>query len=83
MSEPTAMTAAPDSDRSHDPGSGAASPWVHVAEMRDLARRKRKQVDVAGCPIALFLVDDEVSENRPLRLAVEGGESTGEVVLDI
>ena len=34
--------------------------WVHVAEMKDLARRKRKQVSVGGCPIALFLVDDEV-----------------------
>lgn len=33
--------------------------------------------------LLIFLVDDEVSENRPLRLAVEGGESTGEVVLDI
>jgi nitrite reductase/ring-hydroxylating ferredoxin subunit len=34
--------------------------WVHVAELKDVARRKRKQVEVAGCPIALFLVDDEV-----------------------
>jgi nitrite reductase/ring-hydroxylating ferredoxin subunit len=34
--------------------------WVHVAEMKDLARRKRKQVDVGGRPIALVLVDDEV-----------------------
>jgi nitrite reductase/ring-hydroxylating ferredoxin subunit len=39
------------------PSSGA---WVHVAEMKDLTRRKRKQVTVGGCPIALFLVDDEV-----------------------
>ena len=37
----------------------------------------------AAAPLRIFLVDDEVSENRPLRLAVEGGESTGEVVLDI
>jgi nitrite reductase (NADH) small subunit len=28
--------------------------------MKELARRKRKQVSVAGCPIALFLVDGEV-----------------------
>ena len=34
--------------------------WVHVAELKDVARRKRKQVEVRGCPIALFLVDDEV-----------------------
>jgi len=34
--------------------------WVHVAELKELARRKRKQVDAGGCPIALFLVDDEV-----------------------
>ncbi|MGY1642274.1 Rieske (2Fe-2S) protein [Geodermatophilus sp. SYSU D00703] len=38
----------------------ASDRWVHVAEMKDLARRKRKQVSVGGCPIALFLVDDEV-----------------------
>jgi nitrite reductase/ring-hydroxylating ferredoxin subunit len=38
----------------------AGSDWVHVAEMKELARRKRKQVDVGGCPIGLFLVDDEV-----------------------
>ncbi|MBB3086494.1 Rieske (2Fe-2S) protein [Geodermatophilus sabuli] len=37
-----------------------AGEWVHVAEMKDLTRRKRKQVTVGGCPIALFLVDDEV-----------------------
>ena len=55
MSEPTAMTAAPGVDQPHDAGS-----WVHVAEMKDLARRKRKQVAVGGCPVALFLVDDEV-----------------------
>jgi len=34
--------------------------WVHVAEMKELARRKRKQVSVAGCPIALFVVDGDV-----------------------
>jgi nitrite reductase/ring-hydroxylating ferredoxin subunit len=34
--------------------------WVHVADLKDVARRKRKQVEVRGCPIALFLVDDEV-----------------------
>ena len=33
--------------------------------------------------LLIFRVDDEVSENRPLKLAVEGGGSTGEVVLDI
>ena len=55
MSEPTATSPAPGVDQ---PAPGQS--WVHVAEMKDLARRKRKQVDVAGCPIALFLVDDEV-----------------------
>ena len=55
MSEPTATTAAPGIDQLHDTQS-----WVHVAEMRDLARRKRKQVVVGDRPIALFLVDDEV-----------------------
>ena len=55
MSEPTATTTAPRVDQ---PDTGAS--WVHVAEMKELARRKRKQVSVAGCPIALFLVDDEV-----------------------
>jgi len=34
--------------------------WVHVADLKDVARRRRKQVEVRGCPIALFLVDDEV-----------------------
>ncbi|NYJ04088.1 Rieske (2Fe-2S) protein [Petropleomorpha daqingensis] len=34
--------------------------WVHVADLKDVGRRKRKQVEVGGCPIALFLVDDEV-----------------------
>lgn len=53
MSEPTATTSAPGVDQPD-------ASWVHVAEMKELARRKRKQVDVAGCPIALFLVDDEV-----------------------
>lgn len=55
MSDPIAMTAAPGVEQPHTTNS-----WVHVAEMKDLARRKRKQVAVAGCPIALFLVDDEV-----------------------
>ena len=55
MSEPTATTTAPGVDQ---PDTSAS--WVHVAEMKELARRKRKQVSVAGCPIALFLVDDEV-----------------------
>jgi nitrite reductase (NADH) small subunit len=40
------------------PASG--SDWVHVAEMKELARRKRKGVVVGDCPIGLFLVDDEV-----------------------
>jgi hypothetical protein len=33
--------------------------------------------------LLIFLVDDEVSENRPLSLAVEGDDGSGEVVLDI
>jgi len=52
VSEPASSTPAP----THDRPAG----WVHVAEMKELARRKRKQVSVAGCPIALFLVDGEV-----------------------
>jgi nitrite reductase (NADH) small subunit len=38
----------------------AGGSWVHVADLKDVARRRRKQVVVQGCPIALFLVDDEV-----------------------
>jgi nitrite reductase (NADH) small subunit len=33
---------------------------VHVAEFKDVARRRRARVDVGGCPLALFLVDDEI-----------------------
>jgi hypothetical protein len=33
--------------------------------------------------LLIFNVDDRVSENRPLSLAVEGGGASGEVVLDI
>lgn len=54
MSEPTSTSPAP----LVDPQTPNA--WVHVAEMKDLARRKRKQVVVGSCPVALFLVDDEV-----------------------
>lgn len=36
------------------------STWVHVAELKDLARRRKKQVVVDGRPVALFLVDGEV-----------------------
>lgn len=50
MSEPASST----------PAQDRPARWVHVAEMKELARRKRKQVTVGGCPIALFLVDDEV-----------------------
>lgn len=55
MSEPTATSSAPGVDQ-----QPRSTSWVHVAELKDLARRKRRQVTVAGCPIALFLVDDEV-----------------------
>ncbi|MGZ4506310.1 MAG: Rieske (2Fe-2S) protein [Blastococcus sp.] len=55
MSEPTAPPSTPGAGQQDD-----GNRWVHVAEMKDLARRKRKQVEVRGCPIALFLVDDEV-----------------------
>ncbi|SCG73420.1 Rieske (2Fe-2S) protein [Micromonospora inositola] len=34
--------------------------WVPVAELSELARRKRKQVVVGGTPIALFYVDAQV-----------------------
>jgi nitrite reductase (NADH) small subunit len=54
---PTIHSTAPGTD---GPQPGAADTWVHVAEMKELVRRKRKQVTVGGCPIALFLVDDEV-----------------------
>ena len=54
MSEPTAISPAPVVDQ---PDTDS---WVHVAEFKDLARRKRKQVTVGSCPVALFLVDDEV-----------------------
>ncbi|WP_409332543.1 Rieske (2Fe-2S) protein [Trujillonella humicola] len=36
------------------------SEWVHVAELKELTRRKKKQVTVAGTPVALFLIEDEV-----------------------
>jgi nitrite reductase/ring-hydroxylating ferredoxin subunit len=42
------------------PTPTAGGAWVHVAELRELTRRKRKQVVVRGHPIALFFVDDEV-----------------------
>lgn len=54
MSEPTAISPAPVVDQPD------TDPWVHVAEFKDLARRKRKQVTVGTCPVALFLVDGEV-----------------------
>jgi nitrite reductase (NADH) small subunit len=38
----------------------AGSSWVHVAELKEISRRRRKQVVVQGRPIALFFVDDEV-----------------------
>ena len=42
------------------PAPAAGAPWVHVAELENLARRKRLQVVVGGYPIALFVVDGEV-----------------------
>jgi nitrite reductase/ring-hydroxylating ferredoxin subunit len=54
VSEPTATSPAPAADQRD------TAPWVHVAEIKDLARRRRKQVTVGSCPVALFLVDDEV-----------------------
>jgi nitrite reductase (NADH) small subunit len=57
VSESTTTSPAPGAAQSRP---DAGSDWVHVAEMKELARRRRKQVDVGGCPIALFLVDDEV-----------------------
>ena len=55
MSQHIASNPAPGVDRPED-----APSWLHVAELKDLVRRKRKQVDVGGCPVGLFLVDDEV-----------------------
>ena len=52
MSEPASSSSVPSTPR--------PSAWVHVAEMKELARRRRKEVSVAGRPIALFLVDGEV-----------------------
>lgn len=57
MSESITSSPVPDAAQSR-PDAGSA--WVHVAEMKELARRKRKGVVVGGCPIGLFLVDDEV-----------------------
>ena len=34
--------------------------WLAVAELSELARRKKKQVDVNGEPVALFLVGSQV-----------------------
>ena len=34
--------------------------WLAVAELSELARRKKKQVAVAGEPVALFLVGSQV-----------------------
>jgi nitrite reductase/ring-hydroxylating ferredoxin subunit len=72
VSEPTATTTAPRVDQ---PETGDS--WVHVAEMKDLARRKRKQVSVAGCPIALFLVDDEVFAIDDICIHQERSRSKG------
>lgn len=34
--------------------------WLAVAELSELTRRKKKQVDVNGVPVALFLVGTDV-----------------------
>jgi nitrite reductase (NADH) small subunit len=34
--------------------------WLAVAQLSELARRKKKQVDVNGEPVALFLVGSDV-----------------------
>ena len=34
--------------------------WLAVAQLAELTRRKRKQVDVNGVPVALFLVGQDV-----------------------
>jgi nitrite reductase (NADH) small subunit len=57
VSEPASSTTVQSTPDADGPTPGG---WVHVAEMKELARRKRKQVSVAGCPIALFLVDGDV-----------------------
>lgn len=36
------------------------SEWLLVAELAELKHRKRKQVAVAGTPVALFLIADRV-----------------------
>jgi len=38
----------------------ATAEWVAVAPLAELQRRKKKQVDVAGTAVALFLVGDRV-----------------------
>lgn len=34
--------------------------WVEVAELKELSRRRKKQVSVGDEPVALFFVDGEV-----------------------
>lgn len=36
------------------------SEWILVAELTELRRRKRKQIQVAGVPVALFLIGGQV-----------------------
>jgi nitrite reductase/ring-hydroxylating ferredoxin subunit len=61
VSEPASSTTVPTTRGAEQPASAdGAGGWVHVAEMKELARRKRAQVHVGSCPIALFLIDGEV-----------------------
>jgi nitrite reductase (NADH) small subunit len=61
VSEPASSTTVPITRGADHPApANGAGGWVHVAEMKELARRKRAQVHVGSCPIALFLVDGEV-----------------------
>lgn len=59
--------------------------WLLVAELAELKRRKRKQVQVAGDPVALFLIGGRVFALRDIcvhkqRLLSNGTVLRGKVV---
>lgn len=61
------------------------SGWLLVAEMGELKRRKRKQVQVAGTSVALFLIGDRVFALRDVcihkqRLLSKGTVLHGKVI---
>lgn len=56
------------------------SEWLLVAELAELKRRKRKQVQVAGIPIALFLIGDRVFALRDACVHKQRSLSKGAVL---